>query len=724
MRHLFALLLLTILVGWTSLQATLRVVPVLSSNMVLQREKPLPIWGDADTGARVTVRFGGQKATTVADADGHWQVTLKAMAANAKPQIMTITAGKERLTFENILVGEVWIAGGQSNMEFNMGPVWRNGSTAKVDAPKHGPNVQQQELERADAPLMRLLLVEKVFADTLPATGWTTINQETLPAMSACGYFFAKNLIDSLQVPVGIIVSCWGGSRIESWTPEDYYLRDAELAPRVSNHRFDDQAIGDKWRGMIRPLAPFALRGVIWYQGESNLTTSLTKFYPRMEQLMVQAWRNRWNDEDLAFYCVQISPYLYTARRSDLHPHTFVELPEFRRAQLEALQLIPHSGMALTIDLCDDVSDIHPTYKWEVGRRLALQALSKTYGHTDLLCEGPVVQSKEVKGDEVTVTFDTHGLDLVVTEGDLKACFMIAGPNHRYQAVTELRQEGNSLVLKAAKVSQPTYLRFGWDEKIVTNLRDSNGLPVDQFDIALTTCGPTPAKGKRVLYIGDSITDGAWGNNSKWNATSEERNQTDMNHIYGHGYMSLCASYYQGLYPEADHHFWNRGISGNTLRNLHARWDRDVIALQPDVVSILIGTNDVNEALGRGDTVCVADWESEFRQLLDTTLSVLPEVRFVICTPFVARTGRLKNTSDYDVRERNVGELAAAVRRIAADYKATLVPFDELFESLHATAPTSSETYWIWDGIHPTPAGHYRMAELWKERAGHLIVVQ
>jgi len=477
--------LITLLVGMTSLTAALRVVPVLSSNMVLQREKPLPIWGDADAGARVTVRFAGQKATAVADAEGHWQVTLKAMPANAKPQTMTITAGRERLTFQNILVGEVWIAGGQSNMEFNMGPVWRNGGTNKVDAPKHGPNIQQQELDRADAPLMRLLMVEKVIADTLPATGWTTINHETLPAMSACGYFFAKNLIDSLQVPVGIIVSCWGGSRIESWTPEEYYLQDATIAPRVRDHRFDDQPIADKWRGMIRPLAPFALRGVIWYQGESNLTTSLTQFYPRMEQLMVQAWRDKWNDPSLAFYCVQISPYLYTARRSDLHPHTFVELPEFRRAQLQAMQLIPNSGMALTIDLCDNVHDIHPTYKWEVGRRLALQALHKTYGRTDLLCEGPVVQSAEVRGDEVIVTFDTHGLDLVISEGNIRSCFMIGAPNHRYQPVTELRQEGNRLIMRAAKVSQPTYLRFGWDEQVVTNLRDSNGLPVDQFDIEL-----------------------------------------------------------------------------------------------------------------------------------------------------------------------------------------------------------------------------------------------
>jgi len=229
------------------------------------------------------------------------------------------------------------------------------------------------------------------------------------------------------------------------------------------------------------------------------------------------------------------------------------------------------------------------------------------------------------------------------------------------------------------------------------------------------------AGGKRVLFIGDSITDGAWGNNSKWNATSEERNQSDMNHIYGHGYMSLCASYYQGLFPEENHLFWNRGISGNTLRDLHSRWDKDVIGLQPDVVSILIGTNDVDKALREDKTICINDWDKEFRHLLDSTLSILPNVQFVICTPFVARTGKLKRTDNYQSREQQILKLDAVLRHIATDYHATLIPFDELISSLQSSTTESNDTYWIWDGIHPTPAAHYRMAELWKEKAGYLI---
>lgn len=222
--------------------------------------------------------------------------------------------------------------------------------------------------------------------------------------------------------------------------------------------------------------------------------------------------------------------------------------------------------------------------------------------------------------------------------------------------------------------------------------------------------------GVRVLYIGDSITDGAWGNSGKWNATTDERNQTDMNHIYGHGYMMLCASYYQAVYPDEQMVFWNRGISGNTLADLHGRWERDVIELKPDVISILIGTNDVEQALWSGTPVDCAAWETEYRHLLDSTLTVLPTVRFVLCTPFVARVGRLKDSADYDEREATINRMAQIIQQIASDYGAIIVDFNALFTELQKTVPADQETYWIWDGIHPTPAGHYKMAELWKSK--------
>lgn len=223
------------------------------------------------------------------------------------------------------------------------------------------------------------------------------------------------------------------------------------------------------------------------------------------------------------------------------------------------------------------------------------------------------------------------------------------------------------------------------------------------------------AKGKKVLFIGDSVTDGAWGNGNVWNAPSEERDQQDMNHIYGHGFMMLCASHLEATYPMDGFVFWNRGISGNTLTDLHARWQKDVISLQPEVVSILIGTNDAEQCINGSLAFDIRAWEASYRNLLDTTLLALPDVRFVLCTPFVAETGRLKGTPTFAERQRIIAAMGDAVRRIAADYGAVLVPFDELFAEL-ITQPSPSDTYWIWDGIHPTPAAHYRMAQMWMEK--------
>ena len=226
----------------------------------------------------------------------------------------------------------------------------------------------------------------------------------------------------------------------------------------------------------------------------------------------------------------------------------------------------------------------------------------------------------------------------------------------------------------------------------------------------------------RVLYIGDSITDGGWGRSGGSAKASKDRNHTDLNHVYGHSYMMLCAAYYQSQWPDDDWQFWNRGISGNTLYEMADRWQEDALDLQPDVISILIGTNEAGKSIsaveksGRKATVedfDYATWEQTYRHLLDTTRQVLPNVQLVLCTPFhTPARGAVKCAV--------IDSLCSIVRQIAKDYKAVLVPFDSMFKELQKNQPNPK--YWIWDGIHPTAAGHQRMAELWESQCRDVMI--
>lgn len=221
-------------------------------------------------------------------------------------------------------------------------------------------------------------------------------------------------------------------------------------------------------------------------------------------------------------------------------------------------------------------------------------------------------------------------------------------------------------------------------------------------------------QGKRVLFIGDSITDGAWGANN--GRPSKERNHRDWNHIFGHGYMADCASYYMSRRPMQDYEFFNRGISGNELGDLEARWQEDVVDMKPDVLSVLIGTNDAghhlrNHSQEPGRPFDFAAWDARYRRLLDRVREQNPNVLFVLCAPFVERVGEVGKAPDYDQRRQIVSQLSALIRQMARDYDAVFLPFDKMFDKLVRKEPRPD--YWIWDGIHPTPAGHRRMAEMW-----------
>lgn len=234
---------------------------------------------------------------------------------------------------------------------------------------------------------------------------------------------------------------------------------------------------------------------------------------------------------------------------------------------------------------------------------------------------------------------------------------------------------------------------------------------------ALCLSSTLQAEGLKVLFIGDSVTDGNWGGGGA--KPSSERNQWDMNHIYGHGFMFLCAAHYMGEYPECEYQFYNRGISGNTLYDLEKRWKEDVIDMNPDVLSILVGINDVHKYLKSGDKkpFDFIAWEATYRDLLDKARSNNPKLKLLIASPFVAPTGRLQDDTVFNDYNEKVQRCITIVQKIAQDYQAIYLPYQELFNQLLKKNPTSQNTYWIWDGIHPTPAGHQRMADVWIEKA-------
>lgn len=219
--------------------------------------------------------------------------------------------------------------------------------------------------------------------------------------------------------------------------------------------------------------------------------------------------------------------------------------------------------------------------------------------------------------------------------------------------------------------------------------------------------------GKRVVFIGDSVTDGGWGRSGGRPKPSSERDQDDLNHIFGHSYMIFCAAEYLNRNPEAGYEFYNRGISGDDLARIEARWDEDVLSLSPDIVSILVGTNDVHYSLENDGVFDVMEWDKRYRALLDRTQAQNPDVEYVLGIPFSMRSGRLGSSPDYALRDSLTQVLAKQVCDIAADYNAVVVPYDSLFTSLLSEYPQVVPEYWIWDGIHPTAAAHRRMAELW-----------
>ena len=500
-------------------QAGLRLPAVIADHMVLQREQSDPIWGWDDAGAKVTVTFAGKNYETTADAEGKWMVKLDPQPANASPQTLTV-AGTSKREVQDVLVGEVWLCSGQSNMEMGMGMITNSA----------------EEIARADYPAIRLLMVanrwtpqpqddmEGVWKPCSPKTvaegGWS--------GFSATAYFFGRELHQKLGVPVGLIEPDWGGTRIESWTaPEGYAAVPAlkhdyemlEMAdPKTAGYqqrltKFLDQtgewlssariALTNRtivspmptfpaellpphdlqnptalYNGMIFPVHPYGLRGAIWYQGEANLGEGML-YLERMKAL-VAGWRQVWGEGEFPFYFVQIAPFNYGN-----HP---LLLPELWEAQAAAAREIPNCGMEVINDI-GNLTDIHPKNKQDVGRRLALIALAQTYGQKDVVFSGPTFKSLATEGSSLRVNFDNAEGGLATRDQQPPTDFEIIDAEDGGYVHANARIDGSSVVLSAEGVSQPVAMRFAWDQSAEPNLVNQSGLPAGAF-----RAGTVPAR--------------------------------------------------------------------------------------------------------------------------------------------------------------------------------------------------------------------------------------
>ncbi len=498
-------ILAAVLMGWVVLGvpaapvfADVRLPAVIQQRMVLQRDMPLPIWGWADPGEDVTVKIGERQATSKADDNGRWMVKLEPMSAGG-PFEMTV-AGKNTITLANILVGEVWLASGQSNMEM---------SVAASAFPK-------KEIAAADYPNIRLFSVPKVPAGE-PVRDidakWKVCSPDVVHNFSAVGYFFAREIHRRLDVPVGVIASAWGGTAIQPWTPPEGFAlvggfedtlkkladagpvyrkavgkvlgdyeswlpkarqaldenRDIPAPPAWPTHPLASNAEPTGlYNGMIHPLVPFAIRGAIWYQGEANCADGLR--YALMMKALIEGWRKVWGQGDFPFYYVQIAPYgRYYAEKS---------LPYLWEAQTASLN-IPNTGMIVTTDI-GDLEDIHPKNKQEVGRRLALWALAKTYGHKDIVHSGPLYKFMEIEGDKIRIHFDHLGGGLASRDGKPLSWFEIAGADQKFVAA-EATIDGDTVVVSSKDVAEPKAVRLGWSNVAEPNLMNKAGLPVSPF---------------------------------------------------------------------------------------------------------------------------------------------------------------------------------------------------------------------------------------------------
>jgi sialate O-acetylesterase len=496
MINKFCVIFLSCAALGSSAPAELRIPAVIGSNMVMQRDEPIPIWGWAKAGDEVTINLGSQDRKTKTGEDGRWGVKLDALPAGGPHEIKITGSGKE-IVLSNVLVGEVWLCSGQSNMEWSV----------------RAANNAREEMANAKYPSIRLFHVPKRPATTPQddvSAAWKECTPQSVVNFSAVGYYFGRHLHGELNVPIGLIGSAWGGTRIEPWTPlagfeaveavrsigEQTRVQVAQITdartfvPHAEKWAADVKAAAESgqpipappkrpgqlnhgsptglYNGMIAPLVPFAMRGAIWYQGESNNGEGM--LYHEKMKALIAGWRKVFDNPELAFHFVQLAPFRYGNGEKTL--------PYIWEAQTATLA-VPGTGMAVITDI-GNVGDIHPRNKQDVGKRLALWAMAKNYGKSDVVYSGPLYKAMEIEDNKVRIKFSHVGGGLISRDGKPLSDFSIAGTDGKF-VPAEAQIDGATVVVSGPGVSEPKNVRFGWHHMVNPNLSNKEGLPAGPF---------------------------------------------------------------------------------------------------------------------------------------------------------------------------------------------------------------------------------------------------
>jgi sialate O-acetylesterase len=476
--------------------AEIQTSAVFGDGMVLQREKPIHVWGWSAPNSSVKVTLAGKQAQATSDQDGRFDVELPSLEAGG-PHEMTIAAGDDTLKFEDILIGEVWVCSGQSNMQW----------------PVSASNDSDLEALAADFPNIRLISVPQVGSQEAKNSfngQWEKCTPETVKSFSAVGFYFGRQLHQTLDVPIGLIDNAWGGSAAEAWVRRDVlrssgkfdellakwreteanYDHDAAMAQyRERLEKWQQEKKGGRprpprnplagqhrpanlYNGVLYPILGYTIRGVVWYQGESNSGRAYQ--YRDLFPLMIQHWREQWGQDDFPFYWVQLADF-----RNEVDQPGESSWAELREAQTMTMSKLPNTGEAVIINL-GEASDIHPKNKQDVAKRLARWALANDYGY-DVPYQSPTYKSMTVEGDKVVLEFDHVGGGLDTFDVRTPIGFTIAGADKKF-VKADAKIIGKSTVeVSADSVSEPVAVRYAWADNPICNVQSAEGLPLTPF---------------------------------------------------------------------------------------------------------------------------------------------------------------------------------------------------------------------------------------------------